>query len=154
MTIRVEASPYQYGKRHQDTARNTGRVIQKYIGWENKERNATTRERQSTGPPVKAGRGGGGVVLRVIESGKGRKGPLYGRTLGSTRTWAQVEDGRGGGQPDGGWQAWLAKGTSLGHPAWEGSADGHWQPAGGSALKVDSFSATRRERGWKKRMQR
>ena len=37
----------------------------------------------------------------MMEAGIGRKGPLDGRKLGPTGTWAQVEDGKGG-QPDGG----------------------------------------------------
>ena len=45
--------------------------------------------------PVEAGRGGGAGV-RLMEEGIWRKGPLDGRTLGPTRTWSQVDDGKGG----------------------------------------------------------
>ena len=62
-------------------------------------------------------------------------------------------DGKGG-HPDGGRQARLARGTPLGRPAWEGSVDERWRPAGGSAVQVDSRSETGRERGDKKRVQR
>ena len=57
--------------------------------------NATTQDRQVTGPPVEASRGGGAGV-RLMEAGRGRKGPLDGRDLGLAGTWAQVEDGKGG----------------------------------------------------------
>ena len=40
------------------------------------------RERQGTGPPVKA-RGGGGADVREMEAGRGRKGPLEGITPGA-----------------------------------------------------------------------
>ena len=52
-----------------------------------------------------------------------------------------------GGKPDGGRQARLARGTPLGQPAWEGSKEERWRPAGGSAVQVDGRYATRRARG-------
>ena len=75
-------------------------------------------------PPTGTGRGmsrgsrqaGGGAGVRVKEEGRGRKGPLDGRTLGPTGTWAQVKDGKGG-QPKWGRQAWLARRTPLGRPS-------------------------------------
>ena len=84
--------------------------------------------------------------MRVMEAGRGRKGSLEGITLGSTRTWAQVEDGKEGKQ-DGGRQAGLARGNTLVCLAWEGSKDERWWPAGGSAVQVDDRFATGRERG-------
>ena len=41
------------------------------------------------------GRQGGGVGVVWKEAGRGRKGPLDGRTLGPIGTWEQVEDGKG-----------------------------------------------------------
>ena len=55
--------------------------------------------------------------MRVTEAGIGRKGPLDGRNLGSKRTWAQVEDGKGG-KLYRGRQARLARGNPLGRPEW------------------------------------
>ena len=69
------------------------------------EHEATTQDRQGTGPPVKAGRGGAGV--RLMDKYRVRKGTLYGRTLGPTGTSAQVEDSKRG-QLDGVRQARLA----------------------------------------------
>ena len=37
--------------------------------------------------------------------------------------------------------------NSLGRPAWEGSADERWRPAGGGIIQVDSCSAPRRDGG-------
>ena len=42
------------------------------------------QERQGTGLPVEAG-GGGGAYVRVTGSGRGRQGPLDGRTPGPDR---------------------------------------------------------------------
>ena len=41
---------------------------------------------------------GGGAGMRLMESGRGRKGTLDRRNLGLTGNWAQVEDGKGGNQ--------------------------------------------------------
>ena len=126
-----------------------GRARRKHGGGCNEERDATTRYRQGTGPPVKAGRGGGGV--RLMESGRVRKVPLDCITLGLTSTCAQVEDGKGV-QPDGVPQARLARGTPLGRLAWEGSADERWRRSVSIAVQVDGCSATGQEREEKKRV--
>ena len=70
------------------------------------EHGATNWNRQGTGPPVEANRGGV-VGVRLMERVRGRKVPMDGRTLGTTGTWEQVEDGKRG-QPDGGRQERLA----------------------------------------------
>ena len=91
--------------------------------------------------------------MRLMETGRGRKGPLDDRTLGPTGTWEHVEDVKGG-QPDGGRQAGLARGTPLGHLAWEGSTDERWRLVGRGAVQVDGCSTTGREGGGKKKAQR
>ena len=83
--------------------------------------------------------------MRVMESEREKKGPLDGRTLGLTGTWAQVEDNKKV-QPDGRRHARLVRGTHLGRPAWEGSVDQRWRPAGRSAIQVDSCPATGQDR--------
>ena len=50
------------------------------MGRGDEERDATTRDRQRTGPMVEAGRGGGAGV-RVMVVGIKRNGPLDGITL-------------------------------------------------------------------------
>ena len=89
------------------------------------ESGATTWYRQGTGPPVEANRGGRG---READGGR------------------QREDGNLGeeSQPERGRQARLTQGTPLSLPTWKGSADERWQPTGGSAVQVDSRSATGR----------
>ena len=65
------------------------------------------REKKNMTPPLRTSRGldrqsspaGGGEGVRLREAGIGRKGPLDGRTLGPTWTWAQVKDSKGR-QPD------------------------------------------------------
>ena len=84
-----------------------------------------------------------------MESGRGRKGPPEGKTLGPTGTLAQVNNSKGG-KLDGRRQAQLARGNPLGRPEWEGSTDEQWRPAYGSVIQVDSRSATGRERGREK----
>ena len=39
-----------------------------------------------------------GAGVRLMEAGRGSKGPLYGRTMGPAGTWAEVYDGKGGNQ--------------------------------------------------------
>ena len=70
---------------------------------------------KNTNPPPGTGRGlgcwsrpdGGGAGVRVMDSGRGRKGPLDGINMWSTRTWEQVEEGKGG-KPEDVRQAWIA----------------------------------------------
>ena len=81
-----------------------------------------------------------------MEEGIGRKGPLDGRTPSLTGTWEQVEDGKGGGM-DVVRQAQARARNYLGRPAWEGSADERWRPAGEGDVHVDGRSATGRN-GW------
>ena len=69
-------------RQHQDTARNTERERRIHREQGEEEHEATTRDRQGTGPPVNAVRGGSGV--RMVESGRERKVSLDGRTLGPT----------------------------------------------------------------------
>ena len=64
--------------RHQETARNTGRARQMHRGRGDEEHDATTRYRQGTGPPVEAGKGGGGGWSQAE---RGRD-PWIGETLG------------------------------------------------------------------------
>ena len=59
---------------------------------------------------------------------------------------------KGGGQPDRGRQAQIARGTPSGRPEGEGSADKRWRTTGGTAVQVDGRSTTGRERGGKKRV--
>ena len=47
--------------------------------------------------------GEGGAGVRVMEAGRGRKGSLDRKTLGSTSTWSQVKDYKVG-QTEGGSQ--------------------------------------------------
>ena len=84
--------------------------------------------------------------MRLMDAGRGRKGPFDGRTLGLSETWEQVEDGNDG-KPDRGRQARLSRGTPFGRSTWEGITDEWWRRAGGSAIQVVSCSATGRERG-------
>ena len=44
---------------------------------------------------------GGGTDVRLMEAGRGRKGPPEGRTLGPTGNWEQVEEGKGGEMDEG-----------------------------------------------------
>ena len=60
---------------HQETERNTGRARQKHRGRGEEENDATTQDRQGTGPPVKAGRGGG----REVDGGRHREEGTPGR---------------------------------------------------------------------------
>ena len=87
------------------------RAERKYRGWGGKERDATNRYQKGTGPPVEAGRGGGAVV-RVMEAVRRRKGPFDIRNIGLTWTWAQIKEIKWG-QPDGGREERLARGTLL-----------------------------------------
>ena len=104
-------------------------------GTGDEEHNATTWDRQGTGMPIEAGRGGG-MRVRWIEVGRGR-GPLYGTTLGTAQTWAQVEDDKGGNLPGEGRRGLCEELLGPPQKKWEGSADEGWRPVGGSAVQVD-----------------
>ena len=63
--------------------------------------------------------------MRVVESGRGRKGYLDGINLGPTGTWVQIKDSKGGGT-DGVSQTRLAKGTT-----WDARYGRETQTSGG-----------------------
>ena len=73
-------------RRNQEKEWNTGRARRKNRGQGGEEHNATTRDRKGNEPPVEASRGGGGAGVRMVKSGREKKGPLDGRTLGPTGT--------------------------------------------------------------------
>ena len=97
---------------------------------------------------------GGGVGVREVEAGRGRKGPLKGRTQGSDRDLGARQGLQRGGQPDKGTDVTcLTQGTPCGHPAREVSTEEWWRPADGGDVQVDGCSAPRRF-GGEKRVQR
>ena len=71
-----------------------GRARRTHRGQGEEEHDATTRDRQGTGPSNKVGRGGSGH--EVDGDDRGSKGPLDRKTMGPTETLAQVEAGKGG----------------------------------------------------------
>ena len=112
---------------------------------EKEEHDATTPDRQGTGPRSRPAGGKSGRADyggRQEEEGdlgrenpKGRQGP--GRRSRTAK----------GGKPDEGRQSQAHERNSVGRPAWEESADERWRPAGGGAVQVDGRSAPGRDGG-------
>ena len=67
-----------------------------HTGQGEEEHDATTRDRQGTGPSVEDGNGGEPASVRLREEGRRSKVPSDGITLGPIGTWAQVEDRKKG----------------------------------------------------------